>query len=330
MNESDLERVLKSAGPRERPPPEVELAVRSNLRAEWRSVVADRRRRSQQRVFLAMAASICAVAIALWFAAPRMTGSTETFATVVLAAGESRVTSGWLDGWHGIAGQQVLRTGQTLETGPDGRVALTLPNGVSVRVDQLSRILLASAEKLTLERGTLYVDSALSPSPTARLDVFTPTGSVRHIGTQYEVRLLESGVRLRVRDGHVEWRSRTGDVEQSQSGEQLTISKDGSVERLAVPRYGASWDWAVNAAPAIDIEGLPLARFLAWAAREIGREVDYASPQLAAEVGGIVVHGSISGLTPSQALDAVLATTRLRADITDGRIVIDSQSSAED
>lgn len=328
MNESDLERVLKSAGPRERPPPEVELAVRNGLRAEWLSVVADRRRHSRQRVVLAMAASVCAIAIALWFVAPRMAESTETFATVALAAGESRVTSGWLDGWHGIAGQQELQTGQTLETGPSGRVALALPNGVSVRVDQQSRVLLASAEQLTLERGTLYVDSALAASPTARLDVLTATGSVRHIGTQYEIRLLESGVRLRVRDGHVEWRSRTGDVERSRSGEQLTISGDGQVERLAAPLYGASWDWAVNAAPAIDIEGLPLATFLAWAGRELGREVDYASPQLAAEVGGIVVHGSIAGLTPSQALDAVLATTRLRADLTDGRIVVDSQSPA--
>ncbi|HSC06260.1 MAG TPA: hypothetical protein VLD59_05500, partial [Steroidobacteraceae bacterium] len=110
--------------------------MRNGLRTEWLSVVADRRRSSRQRVFLAMAAGVCAVAIALWFAAPQMMESTEKFATVALAAGESRVTSGWLDGWHGITGQQMLQTGQTIETGPDGRLALALPNGVSVRVDQ--------------------------------------------------------------------------------------------------------------------------------------------------------------------------------------------------
>ncbi len=95
---------------------------------------------------------------------------------------------------------------------------------------------------------------------------------MRHVGTQYEVRLLDSSVQVSVRDGTIEWRSSRGDVERSGSGEQLTISNDGRVERTSVPAYGAAWDWTLEAAPTIDIEGLPLAQFLAWAARETGRE----------------------------------------------------------
>jgi hypothetical protein len=129
-------------------------------------------------------------------------------------------------------------------------------------------------------------------------------------------------VQVRVRDGAVEWRSNDGDVARSASGEQLTITNDGRVEREPMPAYGAAWDWAAETAPSIDIEGMRLAQFLAWAARETGREVVYASPQTEAEVAGIVVHGSIAGLTPAEALDAVLGTTSVRAVASGGSLVV--------
>lgn len=322
MNDEDLERVLKNAGLREKPPAEVERAVRHRLHAEWLTVVSGNRRRNRPRVIVAIAAAILAAAIGIWIVAPPMNGSAEAVADVALATGEVRVTSGWLDGWHSVAEGQELSTGQTLETGPAGRGALAMPSGVSARLDHDTRLVIAGADQLKLERGTLYVDSGAA-APAARLDVITPSGSVRHIGTRYEAHLSEASVRLRVRDGRIEWRSRTGEIERSQSGEQLTISDDGSVMRKPIPGYGASWDWAAAAAPAIEIEGMPLAAFLSWAARELGREIAYASPQTATEVAGIVVHGSIAGLTPTQALDAVLATTSVRAAVTDGRILVE-------
>jgi hypothetical protein len=92
-----------------------------------------------------------------------------------------------------------------------------------------------------------------------------------------------------------------------------------------VQPYGAAWDWTLEAAPTIDIEGLPLAQFLAWAARETGREVVYASPEAESEAAGIVVHGSIAGLSPAEALDAVLATTSVDARASGGNLVVDSR-----
>ncbi|MGH8197122.1 MAG: FecR domain-containing protein [Steroidobacteraceae bacterium] len=292
------------------------------MHAEWLTVVSDNSRRNRPRFIVAVAAGILAAAVGIWFVAPRINGPTEAAASVALATGEVRVTSGWLDGWHGVAEGQTLSTGQTLETGPAGRGALAMPSGVSARLDHDTRLVIAGADQLKLERGTLYVDSGAA-TPTARLDVITPSGSVRHIGTQYEAHLSKTSVRLRVRDGRIEWRSRIGEIERSRSGEQLTISDDGSVVRKPIPGYGASWDWAAAAAPAIEIEGMPLAAFLSWAARELGREIAYASPQTATEVAGIVVHGSIAGLTPTQALDAVLATTNVRAAVADGHILVE-------
>lgn len=325
MNDQDLERVLKSAGLREKPPVDVERELREHLRTEWRSIVADRGRRKRQRTYLALAASIMAAAVAVWALAPRLAATGDVVATVALATGDMRVTSGWFDSWHGVAGGQDLVEGQTLETGATGRGALALPEGISARVDRGTRLVVAAADRLVLERGTLYVDSGSAPGPAAPLDVVTPTGIVRHVGTQYEVRLLDSSVQVSVRDGTIEWRSRRGDVERSDSGVKLTITKDGRIERTSVPPYGAAWDWTLEAAPTIDIEGMPLAQFLAWAARETGRAVVYASPQANAEAADIVVHGSIAGLTPAEALDAVLATTSVHADASGGNLVVESR-----
>ncbi len=168
MNDQDLERVLKSVGLREKPPADVERAVREHLHAEWRSVVAERSRRNRQRTYFALAASVVASAVAVWALAPRLAGPGDAVATVALATGDVRVTSGWFDNWHGVAGGQALLEGQTLETGATGRGALALPGGISARVDHGSRLVVAAADRLVLERGTLYVDSGSAPAPSAR------------------------------------------------------------------------------------------------------------------------------------------------------------------
>ena len=325
MNDRDIERVLKSAGLREKPPADVERAVREQLRGQWRDVVAERSRRGRQRVAYALAAGVVAAVVGVWAIAPRFADSPVAVASVALASGDLRVTSGWLDRWHDVSTGQALLEGQTLETGPDGRGALALPGGISARVARGSRLIVAARDRLELARGTIYVDSGPVPTPAAPLAVVTPSGTVRHVGTQYEVRLLPAGVRVRVRDGTIEWRSSGGTLERSGAGEQLTISNDGRVERTSVPGYGAAWDWTLEAAPSIDIEGMPLSRFLAWAARETGRGIAYATPEVEREAAGIVVHGSITGLTPPEALDAVLATTNVQARVSGGSLVVDAR-----
>jgi ferric-dicitrate binding protein FerR (iron transport regulator) len=194
--------------------------------------------------------------------------------------------------------------------------------------DQGTRLAFTATDEIRLERGTLYVDAGPDAVAAGRLAVVTPTGSVRHVGTQYEVRVLESGLRLRVREGRVEWRSNAGRIERSLGGEQLIIGRDGRVERQSATRYGESWDWISAATPAIAIEGRPLGEFLAWAARELGRELQYSSPAVAGEAAGVILHGSIAGLTPAQALDTVLATTRVRAIVQGDHIVVGGPGAA--
>jgi ferric-dicitrate binding protein FerR (iron transport regulator) len=215
-----------------------------------------------------------------------------------------------------------VEAGESLETGPNGRAGLSLPGIASARLDHDTRIRLDSADRLVIERGALYVDAGADASGNSHLAVQTPAGVVRHVGTQYEVRLDGSAVQLRVREGRVEWLSNSGARERGRAGEQLTIAADGAVKRVQSTPYGESWDWIASTTPAIDIEGRPLAEFLEWAGRELGRDIMFATPDVQREAASIVVHGSIAGLTPQQALDAVLATTSVRGTLDDGRIVI--------
>jgi ferric-dicitrate binding protein FerR (iron transport regulator) len=324
MNDLDLEKVLKRAGLREKPPADVERAVREHLRGEWRQAVAEHASRGRRRTAYALAAGLVAAAIGVWTVAPRFSGPPAVIASVTVATDSVRATSGWLDRWHAVAPGQPLLAGQTIETGRAGRGALVLAGGVAARLDRGSRLVVAAADRLVLERGTIYVDSGPA-SAQSPLDVVTPAGTVSHVGTQYEVRLLESGVRVSVRDGMVEWRSSGGDVERGGPGQQLTIGHDGQVERGSVSAHAPLWDWTLQAAPSIDIEGMPLSTFLAWVSRETGREVRYASADAERAAAGIVLHGSIAGLSPPQALDAVLATTRARAQASDGILLVEGR-----
>jgi ferric-dicitrate binding protein FerR (iron transport regulator) len=325
MNENDVERVLRAAGPRGRPPEDVELKAREYLRNEWHSVVAEQRTRRQRRMSIALAAGLAVAAIGAWLAGPLVTGPGEAIATIALASGEIHAKTGWLGSWRAIGNGESVAAGEALMTGTAGGVAVALPGGVSARLDRDTRITLASAERVLIESGALYVDAGRAPEGSARLEVVTPTGSLRHVGTQYEVRLLGSQVRVRVREGHVEWSNGTGAAASGAAGEQLTIEPGGFVQRDATPNFGESWDWVAATTPGIDIDGQPLADILAWAGRELGREIVFATADIETESTRIVVHGSIAGLTPMQALDAVLATTRFQAVVDNGRIVIGLQ-----
>lgn len=320
----DLERVLQAAGPREKPPEAVERELRDSLRREWQRLVAERRAR-RQRVVLALAASLAAVTIGTWLAIQSPIRPGEVVATMTLASGDVRAKSGWFDRWKEVADRAAVTAGQAVETGAAGRGALTLDSGISARLDHGTRIRLASAERLIVERGAVYVDTGADSGASPPLEVVTPNGVVRHMGTQYEVRLLQSGVRVRVREGQVEWATAGRAPEIGHAGEQLTIRGDGELDRDFVPAYGESWEWVAAAAPAIEIEGLPLTRFLDWAARELGCQLEFASIDVAREAAAVILHGSVAGLAPAAALEAVVATTRMRAVVSDGRIVMESR-----
>jgi hypothetical protein len=321
-SEHDLGGVLRNAGRRSEPPEDVAQSVRAAVEAQWRDAVG--RRTQRRRIGLSLAAAAAFAAFGLWAARPVLLGSGERMAEVRFAVGSVQAKAGWLRGWGAVGPGQALFAGETLATSATGRLALALADRVSVRLDRDTQVTLVDGKRIALSRGALYVDSgAPSGSQAPGLLVETPAGAVHHLGTQYEARVTGSSeVRIAVREGRVELDTSTGAMHSAAAGEQMTVSSAGTVVRSAISPYDESWQWVAATAPAFNIDGHSVAEFLTWAARELGRDVVYADAATQAQAARVMLSGSISGLSPDQALAAVLPTTPLRGELRNGQLLV--------
>jgi ferric-dicitrate binding protein FerR (iron transport regulator) len=318
VEDGELQRVLRAAGRREQPSAETTQAVREAVRGEWLAVVRQRRQR-RYRLTSALAASVLVAAFALWLVRPAA-GPHEIIGSVARTTGGASVKQSFLRAAQVLGEQQPLQVGEVVFTDAAGRAALTLRDGTSVRLDHNTRVELADAERLVVLAGAVYVDANVVGG---RLRMETPRGSVRHLGTQYEVRLLGDDVRIRVREGAIELTGQDQRAQHGRAGEELTVSSGGRVERVAISTYGADWDWTGATAPAIGIDGRPLTEFLSWVGRELGREVVFRTPEDRTLADDVILNGTIDGLTPAQALEAVLETTQFRSEPRDGHLAIE-------
>jgi ferric-dicitrate binding protein FerR (iron transport regulator) len=209
-----------------------------------------------------------------------------------------------------------FRPGTVVTTADSGRVAVRLPAGASVRIDGNSSVRFDSGRTLTLERGALYADVRASGGPREGIEIATPFGSIHDIGTQFEVRLLPAGMRVRVREGKV--RVDAERIREAEAGSELLIHADGSSESTEVPVYGPGWDWVQRTAPPFTIENANLAQFLRWVSRETGLRYRLADPRDDPE--RVILHGSIAGLTAEEALSVVLPGSGYRHRIVEGEI----------
>ena len=72
---------------------------------------------------------------------------------------------------------------------------------------------------------------------------------------------------------------------------------------------------------------MTLSVFLDWVAREGGWTIRFADEALRRSAPSIVLRGSIDGLTPEQALEAILPTCGLTHRIANGTVTIDRGSA---
>lgn len=316
MNEDDTEiaGLLRSAGTRIDPPADVMRDVQAAVHAEWRQVVAQRQRR---RTFVwAAAASVCAIAAGATISVGLLNNSGEPVATLQRSAGDIFVAS---DGthWSRLDAGARIAVGDSVRT--DGPAALQLDNGLALRVDRGTTLKVLDADRFALNAGAIYVD-AHPGTATEAFVVTTNAGSVRHLGTQYQVRMQVDGIDVSVREGRVVFESER-DSTIAEAGERLEISNTGSVQRSTIAATDQQWAWTSAVAPSFAIENASLADFLDYMSRETGRALIYASPRVEATAASVTLHGSIDGLAPDVALSAVLATTPLRQDQTKAEVI---------
>ena len=312
--EDDVAGLIRRAGRRPEISAEDLAAGRKVARAAWEEAVAgERARRWRRRGFYAIAASLLLVLLAGgWWMVSRPRGHLVVVATVEMSSGPIAAIDVAQDRPLEIGIGAALSNGVALSTGPASEdspvlLALRMAGGQSVRLHAGTKLRLLSESRLELLRGAVYVDSGPAVSERAELEIVTPLGVVREIGTQYEVHLGEGSetVRVRVREGRVSV-SRNGESHDAGRGEELTVDSDGSVARRALRPDAPEWGWALAAAPAMEIEGRTLDAFLDWVARETGREVRYADEALARSAETIRLHGTIEGLRPDESLRMIL------------------------
>lgn len=309
MDDDTTTRLLRMAGPR----PGVGAAraeeIRRAVHVEWQAATAGRVVR--RRTIVASALLAVAAVLALVF---RLT---TTPSSLGLPGGPTIATVERVDGMLALAPGAGLHAGRWIETGGTSRAALRLASGASVRLDTATRARLLSSTVVELTAGAIYLDTGAS---SAGLEVRTPLGTAHDIGTQFEVRLREASLQVRVRSGLVELQH-GGGLTPAAAGTAVTLTGGVATVIPAAP-HGAVWEWAAALAPAFEIEGRPLAAFLDHLAREQGWTLRYADAALSRTASTIVLHGSVNGLPPREALAVVLATSGLAHRFQDGDLFV--------
>ncbi|MEO8444545.1 MAG: FecR family protein [Gammaproteobacteria bacterium] len=329
--EEALQGLLKGMAPEAEAATDVRARIRLAVAAEWRAAVTPARAvpvRRWQRPALAVAASLAVAALA--FSAFRPGSEVPAPVVATLSRQSGPVEAGTAGSWQPVVQGRALAAGERLVTGPAGRAALTLPRGVTLRLDTDTRIALAGIDRLVVERGAVYLDAGQRPSVGPGMRIDSAFGSTRHLGTQYEVRVTAQQMLVSVREGEVavEGAGAAGARNLLQAGEQLGITDTGTVARGTVGKRDPRWNWIAGVTPPFAIEDRPLSEFLAWVCRETGRELAYDSPGVEAAAGQIILRGSVAGLAPDEALAAVMATTSLSYADAGGQLTISSAARA--
>jgi ferric-dicitrate binding protein FerR (iron transport regulator) len=308
-----IARVLKFAGSRPQPDLERTADFKQALRAEWRRVTEPRRQRRTFGWAAGIAAGVAAALVLAWLQPWRITPPStmmQVVGRVVRSEGVVRrlpATSTSSPAQSVTAGDE-LRADTILETADTGRMALALGQGLSLRIDVGSRMVLVGDRVVRLERGAVYVDTSADNGGSILIQ--TANGDVRDIGTRFEVRAERSSFWVRVREGEVLVTQNASEMT-ARAGEALRVDQQGRYVRSSVPIFGPEWAWISTIAPQFQLEGSTVQQFLDWVAREQGWRWRFADTDTARRAAGIVTHGSLEGYTPEEALAIVLPTCGL-------------------
>lgn len=321
LDESRVERILRSVGRRPQPSEEMSREVKVAVREVWQAELAKPDDVAKPgnlspsiRGWLTLAASIVIV-LTVGIYQPE----DQQIATVERAV--NRVEYESPQGW------QVLPSGMAIgqsriRTDNDALTSLSMTSGINVRLARNSRIALRAADEITLEQGIIYVDSVASPDASVR--IATAFGIAEDIGTQFLVKVHDAGWHVQVRDGLVKMADGQRTLE-AQPGDRILISADDRVTRETIPPDHPSWSWTQNVALPIDIEGVSLRNYLDWFERETSRKVRFDSERTRRRAESTILHGSIDGLRPAESLDVVLSSTELTYTQGNGTILISGQ-----
>jgi hypothetical protein len=241
------------------------------------------------------------------------------------AIGSLSKASAGLEVSTGLLRHRTLAVGEAVRAGDRltarGAALIALTRGGSLRVAAGTDLELASPTQVALGRGLIYLDFPPGASAANPVRITTWKGTIEHVGTEFEVMSDDREVRVRVREGRIRFQSQSAMVV-ADAGTELLAASGNDVSRRSIDTYGGEWLWTTTLAPDYEIEGQPLIGFLQWVGREMGRRVDFDGSRTREVAERTVLHGSIRGQPPLDALSNVLASTSLAYELRGDKIWI--------
>jgi len=292
--------LLRLADPGPELPPGGALRIRAAAFEVWQRTVRARARRRTAIGAAVMAAAAAAIAIVLFFPRTITTPAIHPQAVARVELVRGIINSGLQ--------QNPIVAGTTLQTGATGRAALRLPGGQSLRLDTNTNVRVISAQLVVLQSGAIYIDSGAPHAPP--VEVQTRFGTVRELGTQFEVR-AEDALGVAVREGSVGVSTRLEHFHLP-AGYAATVRVAGTHE---VRTLGASdANWSSSIAPPFQIEGRTVADLLAWCSRETSLTIRYRDAETEQIARTTRLHGApIDDARPDDAAATILPTAGLAA-----------------
>lgn len=308
-------------------PPSLAPQARERLRAAalqaWQDEVVAGGQRSRvihRWSWAALAASVLLAAAAVVWLLPAATHDSAVLGTI------ARVNDGGLEARAWIFGHRTLRVGEPLRVGDTlavrGPTLITLARGGTLRVAGGTSFSVTGPAALSLGRGLVYLDIPPDDSRSNPLRVESRVGVIEHVGTQFEVMSSDQSVRIRIREGQIRLLEPAQTI-LGNAGTELLLTPGGLTQR-AIDTSSRDWLWAAALAPDYQLEGASLIDFLKWVSRESGHKLEFADTRAQAVADRTILHGSVQGQAPMDALSNVLATTSLSYEISGDKLRIHS------
>ena len=316
-DDDTLAALIRSAGKRPEPRATEYERVLAASRAAWQHRLRARRR---TRWLQALAASIViavAAALGVWQMTPPPSGATlaDIRGLVEMLADDGR--------WLPLSRQQLaVPADSRLRTAAGAGAVLALERGAALQLHALTEVTLASATRIELTAGTVYYDSGVNDAQP--IEIATPFGTIRDVGTQFEVFAAAAGVRIRVREGSVEvLDSAAAAPLTGTAGEQVSVDDRGAVDRQPFATDAPEWDWTAVLGDTLLVDGRTTFEVLSWIARETGKTLRFADPTAEQRARGATLSGGGEPLTPREALDVVVGTAEgFDIELAPGAIVV--------
>ncbi len=324
MNEQDIEKLLKAAGPLVKSDENMMNDIRSEVENTWLEVVAKRKARRYWVYSGSMAASIVALTmlvlslqISIFDDKASINGA--QIAQVVMFDGSGTINDSGLH--HG----RTLVSGDHIQT-ESGHLTIQLYDQTLVVLSANTDLTLSNHNTLQLTAGKIYLDS---PDINTSVTVITPWGNVRDIGTQYEVAVSANELQLAMRSGKVvmELDDKTLYASVFEGlGDVVSVDTNNDIQKSTMSPSDPYWSWTHKALSDFDVNNQSVFEVLEWVHRVTGKNIVFATDdvqRLAHET--TLAGGKLSPAHVENSLPMLLGSTLLSAKIMKEDIIIQAR-----